>query len=126
MSCGKSSSACCPEKQEIKKTKAEHLHHQLRTPDAPLVINVLNKELYDQCHIDGSINIPLAELSAQAQGWNKDVAIVVYCSSAECSASTRAALILINMGFTHVEVYPGGTKEWRELGLPIKGHGCSV
>ncbi len=80
------------------------------------LINVLDKKYHADCHIKGSINIPLDKLKAQTSSWKKDRYIVVYCATAQCSASQSSADILIKLGFTNVHKYKGGTKEWKSLG----------
>lgn len=80
-----------------------------------IVINVLPKELYDDAHIPGSINVPLANLQNAAQTWNKEVPVVVYCSNYQCSASAGGARMLKNLGFKNVSAYEGGMAEWYQL-----------
>lgn len=91
-----------------------------------LVVNVLQKELYDDAHIAGSINVPLADLQKAAQKWDKEVPVVVYCSNYQCSASTGGARILKNLGFQKVAAYEGGMAEWYQLSredktYPVEG-----
>ncbi len=86
-----------------------------------MVVNVLSKDHYDECHIEGSINAPFDELEKHAQSWDKQKEIVVYCASYICSASKNAYHKLKKMGFTHVHAYEGGTKEWKEKGFPVNG-----
>jgi rhodanese-related sulfurtransferase len=80
-----------------------------------LVVNVLDKALYDDAHIASSINVPLAELQATSQKWNKDTAIVIYCSNYTCSASSGGARMLKKLGFNNVSAYEGGMAEWYQL-----------
>lgn len=87
-----------------------------------VVINVLDKDLYDDCHIKGSINVPYENLEKFVQDLDKDSSeIVVYCSNYMCSTSGVAAKQLTQMGFKHVWAYEGGTAEWHQMGLPVEG-----
>lgn len=87
-----------------------------------VVINVLDKEPYDDCHIKGSVNVPFTQLSAYAQNLDPETAeIVVYCSNYMCSTSGHACKQLMKMGFKHVWAYEGGTAEWYQMGLPVEG-----
>lgn len=90
--------------------------------DGLVVVNVLDKELYDDCHIKDSINIPFEIIEEQAAAViNKNAEIVVYCSNYQCSTSEYAARKLSDQGFTNVSVYEGGTAEWFQEGLPVEG-----
>jgi len=86
-----------------------------------LVINVLDKQYYDDCHIKGSINIPLDQLESRAKELDKNQTIIVYCTSYSCSASRKAWHILNNMGFKDIYAYEGGMAEWYQMGFPIEG-----
>ncbi len=86
-----------------------------------VIINVLDKQLYDDCHIKGSINVSMADLAQYARALPKDVEIVVYCSNYMCSASGYACKQLKDMDFKHVWAYEGGTAQWYQKGLPVEG-----
>ncbi len=86
-----------------------------------LVINVLDQELYNDCHIVGSINVPFDQLEDFAQKTNKTTPIVLYCSNYRCTASGIGARMLKNLGFSNVSIYEGGTAEWYQKKLPVQG-----
>jgi len=87
-----------------------------------VVINVLDKDVYDDCHIKGSVNVPFTTLKDYAQGLDPETAeVVVYCSNYMCSTSGHACKELMSMGFKHVWAYEGGTAEWHQMGLPVEG-----
>ncbi len=86
-----------------------------------IIINVLNKELYDDCHIKGSINIPFEKFAIESEKLNKNADIVVYCSNYQCTASGYAAELLLQKGFKKVAAYEAGMAEWYQRGLPIEG-----
>src|SRR5574342_286397 len=68
-----------------------------------VVVNVLDKDLYDDCHIKGSINIPFEIIEEQAVAHiDKNADIVIYCSNYQCSTSEYAARKLRGLGFTNV------------------------
>jgi rhodanese-related sulfurtransferase len=85
------------------------------------VINVLEKNYYDDAHIKGSINVPFMSLEQFVSPLNRKTPLVVYCANYHCSASGAAAQQLLKMGFSLVHAYEGGTAEWRQLGYPIDG-----
>ena len=87
-----------------------------------VVINVLDKKLYDDCRIKGSIHVPFEELEQFAQKrLSKDAEIVLYCSNYFCSSSGFGCKKLQELGFKNVRAYEGGTAEWYQLGLPVEG-----
>ncbi len=86
-----------------------------------LVINVLPHDTFQDCHIDGSINVPLEKLPSYAQDLDKEQPIVVYCASYKCPASRNAWKLLNEMGFSNVLAYEGGIAEWFQKGYPSQG-----
>lgn len=91
------------------------------------VLNVLDKDAYDDCRIAGSTNVPFQEVETFAKGLDRNAEIVVYCANYTCSASGAAAQKLKAMGFQKVWAYEGGTAEWYQAGLkeanqyPVEG-----
>jgi len=79
------------------------------------VVNVLNKEMYDDAHISGSIHVSMDKLDQKMQEWRKDVPIVFYCSNYMCQASKDAARKFRENGFQHAYAYEGGMAEWYQL-----------
>lgn len=86
-----------------------------------LVINVLKKEYYKDCHILGSMNVPLDELEAYMHDVDRSTPVVVYCASYSCPLSTQAWEILHKLGFVHAFAYEGGMAEWTQKGYLVQG-----
>lgn len=88
-----------------------------------VVVNVLDAEYHDDCHIKGSINVPFMELEKYAlEHWNKEkTQIVLYCGNYKCTASGFGARMLRDLGFKHAWAYEGGSAEWIKKGFPIVG-----
>ncbi len=86
-----------------------------------LVVNVLDSELYDDCHIEGSINVPFEQLEHFAQHLDRNMQIVLYCSNYKCTASVFGARVLKSMGFVHVWAYEAGMAGWYQEKLPSVG-----
>jgi rhodanese-related sulfurtransferase len=88
-----------------------------------VIVNVLDKEAFDDCHIKGSINVPFMELKKYAlDHWDKDVTeIVVHCSNYSCGASSEGYTMLTKLGFKHVWAFEGGTAEAKQFGIPVVG-----
>jgi len=87
-----------------------------------VVINVLDKKLYDDCHIAGSICVPFMEVQKYAlKHIDKDAEIILYCSNYLCTSSIVNRKQLLNLGYKNVWVYKGGTAEWHQRGYPVNG-----
>lgn len=86
-----------------------------------IVINVLDPELYADCHIKGSINVPFETVEQFAQQLDKDTPVVAYCSNYKCTASSLTARLFKQLGFKHVWAYEAGMAGWYQQGLPVEG-----
>ncbi|MCL4229832.1 rhodanese-like domain-containing protein [Candidatus Dependentiae bacterium] len=92
-----------------------------------IVVNVLDKEHFENCRIPGSMSVPFQQIDSfvtqlnEAYADKSAVEIVVYCSNYMCSASGEAAKILKKNGFEHVMAYEAGMAEWYQQGLPTEG-----
>jgi rhodanese-related sulfurtransferase len=78
------------------------------------IIDVRTPAEFQRGHIDGSVNIPLQQLSANLSRIKKEKPVITCCASGMRSASARA--ILKSNGFQ--EVYNGGG--WMALGRKIE------
>ncbi len=85
------------------------------------LINVLAKEAYDDCHITGSLSVPLVALAAYVKDLPKNTELIVYCAHYDCPASRKAWQLLTDLGFTNVFAYEGGIAEWHQKGYPTEG-----
>jgi len=86
-----------------------------------LVINILDENLYQDCHIAGSIHVPFDQLELYMKDKDHGAEIVLYCSNYACGASAYAVKMLQKLGFEHVYAYEGGMAEWYQKGLPVEG-----
>lgn len=73
-----------------------------------VVIDVRTLDEYNTGHIDGSINIPVDNISDV--DYDKDTLIIVYCASGMRSAN--AAETLVDLGYTKVHNLDGGLINW--------------
>ena len=86
-----------------------------------VIINVLDPDYYQDCHITGSINIPFEQFEDAIRSMNKQDNYVTYCSNYTCTAAPFAAGMMQDQGFEHVSVLPGGIVDWYQKGLPVQG-----
>ena len=77
-----------------------------------VLLDVREKEEYDEGHIPGAILIPHEEISERAEEViiNKDVQILVYCRSGR--RSKIAAEALLELGYTNIKEF-GGIIDWQ-------------
>jgi len=78
------------------------------------VINVLDRDLYNDCHIAGSVQVSLDAIESFVKNLDKNVEIVVYCSGYSCLASSQVAQQLKTLGFDHVWAYEAGMADWHQ------------
>ncbi|WP_230594362.1 rhodanese-like domain-containing protein [Rhodococcoides fascians] len=81
-----------------------------------------NRQSWDQGHIPGALHIPTLDMQEHASRAlpDRDADIVVYCWGPGCNGSTRAALALTRLGYTHVRELIGGFEYWAREGLAIE------
>jgi rhodanese-related sulfurtransferase len=94
------------------------LEKKLSGPAAPLVLDVRNPpEAQAEGAIEGSLLIPLDQLSARLAELPRDREIVVVCKRG--MRSFNAATWLRGQGRNALNLL-GGMDAWRSLGLPVK------
>jgi rhodanese-related sulfurtransferase len=84
-----------------------------------LLVDVLDKDAFAKDHIPGARNVPLdtpdfARAVATKAAGSKSRRVVLYCSGPDCDASSKAARLLVQGGFTDVLEYTGGLAAWNE------------
>ncbi|AFD00640.1 Rhodanese-related sulfurtransferase [Methanocella conradii HZ254] len=105
---------------QIKFISVTHLKKIIDGGEPVKLVDVRGSEEYAKEHIKGAMSIPLDSLDKAKQLFKGDDAIIVYCDSYVCSASTSAAKALAKMGFTNVRDYKGGLLEWKMNGFPTE------
>jgi len=104
---------------------ARELDKSLRQEDAPLLVDSLSDDHFQQVHLPGAQNAcvfqvtflnRMAELAPE-----KGIFIVVYGSRAETRDAETAAGKLMRAGYTRVAVLEGGLAAWQAAGYPLEG-----
>ena len=104
----------------MKKTiTTEKLQSLRKSAEGFLLIDVVTKEGFDKDHIPGARNVPLAsddfvQAVARKASGSKTRKVVLYCDNSRCDASSKAAQMLVDDGFTNVFEYEGGLSSWNE------------
>ena len=82
---------------------------------------VLSVESFREGHLPGAISIPIDKLEKEGpKKLKKTDKIVVYCASYACHASTKAAEMLLKMGYKNTFDFKGGKKTWVDSGLELE------
>ena len=106
----------------FKTINRDELDRMISSGEKFKLVDVLAKDSFEKEHIRCSISLPLNEIEEKAgQEFRKDEAIVVYCASFECQASTMAAKKLAEMGFKNVYDYKGGIRDYKEGDISLEG-----
>jgi len=93
----------------------EEAYEIITSSEDYFILDVRNKNEYDEAHIEGAVLIPVSTLEDRLDELPHDKPIIVYCRSGNRSAA--AASILVENGFN--EVYDmGGITEWIGKGYP--------
>jgi rhodanese-related sulfurtransferase len=90
-----------------------------QTPDL-LVLDVRERDAYEQGHIAGARLLPRGQLELRVNQELPDPTgrIVACCEFGRIS--TLAAATLREMGYQRVVALDGGMQAWREAGYPVK------
>ncbi|MFI7575727.1 rhodanese-like domain-containing protein [Micromonospora sp. NPDC049497] len=92
---------------------ATELRGALDGPEAPVVLDVRNAGEREQGAVDGSLHIPLAELTRRVDEVPTDRPVVVHCAGGY--RSSVAASLLRNAGRADVSDLLGGYGAWQTL-----------
>ncbi len=92
----------------------EDLSVLLKNKTAPLLVDVRTPEEYERGAIPTAINIPHEVIDDRmlVEAPDKDTPMILYCKTGR---RTQIAFdTLIQQGYTHVQQYKGGYKEWSQ------------
>lgn len=96
---------------------AELVH--LINRESPAVIDIRNREAFQEGHIVGAVNFPQAELEKDFSKLNKykDRPLVIVCAMGQKAG--EVAVKLKKQGFTNVRVLSGGINAWKSAQMPL-------
>jgi rhodanese-related sulfurtransferase/uncharacterized membrane protein YphA (DoxX/SURF4 family) len=85
-------------------------------------VDVRPPEQYQEGHIRGAINLPMADFDRIADkmvvDYPEDTIFVTYCDGEDCALAAEVALKLKKIGFENVRVLHDGWNVWKNLHLP--------
>ena len=91
--------------------------HELWQKKKPLVIDVRDRDDYNETHVRGAVNIPLHELSEHAPDLplDRDTPVLTVCQRGNISLT--GVLFLTSLGYRNARSITGGTNAWHESGF---------
>jgi rhodanese-related sulfurtransferase len=110
------------EASSIKLLSAEELHDMIIGDVNFVLLDVRAPLEYEDNHISGAINIPVAELRTRYSELNKDKTIVMICSSG--NRSSLGASILEQHGFREIYNVAGGMTGYSAAGYTRECRAC--
>ena len=86
------------------------------------LVEALDADEFRRGHLPGAVNIPRRSVDELAPRLlpDRDVPVVVYCSSIACAASGEVARRLVEHGYADVRHYAEGKADWIEAELPLE------
>lgn len=104
-------------RDELEPVSREELLDRLRCGSAT-VLDVRPEDEFQQGHLEGALNIPLAQLERRLAELPKDREVVAYCRGPWCVLSFEAVAALRQRGY-RARRLEDGFPEWKVAGLPI-------
>jgi len=93
---------------------SEEAYEMLQKPDDVLLIDVRERNEYNNEHLQGAKNIPLNQMEKQVGKLPRDKDIVIYCLTG--ARSIRAIRMLEVAGFTRLFHMHQGLRGWNKKG----------
>jgi len=77
-------------------------------------IDVRSKLEFDVIHMQGALHVPVARIDFEKniKRLNENKPIVFYCNGVTCAKSYKAAIRMLNKGYSNVKVYDAGIFAW--------------
>ena len=103
-------------KAQIREASAEDVENAIGAEPKPLLVDVRERDEFEQGFIPGSVHIPrgLLESRIEAASADRDRPLVIYCASGIRSA--YAAHTLGELGYSDVVSLAGGFSGWKQSG----------
>ena len=106
-------------KREIEEVDARAAHGLLEDGDAPVLVDVRERDEWEEGHLPGAIHVPRGHLESRIEQAVPDHErdVIVYCAGG--SRSAFAAKTLEELGYANVRSLAGGFTDWKRNGLPV-------
>ncbi|MEO8289115.1 MAG: rhodanese-like domain-containing protein [Chloroflexota bacterium] len=86
------------------------------------IVDVRDKQFYDQGHIKGSINVPHGDLASRLSDLPRSGNLVLYCECPNDEESASVAYALKIAGYTNMRILQGpqALTAWKNAGYPVE------
>lgn len=113
--------ACVKENQEVEKISLGALKTILGSNAEVVLLDARTAKWDDGKRIPGALSLTNEDHAEKFHALipNKDALIIVYCSHAQCGASSRLAKRLKELGYGCILKYAEGIEEWIANGNPV-------
>ncbi len=108
----------------ITQISAEELHDKIQSPSKFVLLDVRALDEFEDSHIEGAINIPVADLREKHKDLNKEDTIIIICSSG--NRSSLGSSILSQNGFNNLYNVAGGMTGYSAAGYVKRCTVCEV
>jgi molybdopterin/thiamine biosynthesis adenylyltransferase/rhodanese-related sulfurtransferase len=107
-------------RDEIDEVEADRAGEVLSRDDGPLVIDVRERDEWDEGHLPGAIHIPRGSLESRIEqiAADRTQPLLLYCAAGNRSAF--AARTLEELGYEKVSSLAGGFTDWKRNGHPTE------
>lgn len=86
---------------------------------ATKVFHAASEETYAAGTLPTAVRVEYAALSAETLGADKGAKMTFLCANTMCSASKKAALAAVDLGYTDVNVFEAGVDGWKAAGKQV-------
>ena len=107
-------------KYNIKTVDVHYLKNMMETQGNICLIDVREKDEWEQARIPGAIHIPKDEITSNIGTFVLDKSQTIYLHCRGGVRSIYAAQSLVDAGYEEVYSVDGGIIEWTMFGYPIK------
>ena len=107
-------------KASVEEVDARRAHELLDGGDAPLLVDVRERDEWEQGRIPGSVLVPRGNLESRIENVAPDRSqpVLLYCAAGNRSAF--AAKTLTELGYERAISLAGGYEDWKRSGLPTE------
>jgi rhodanese-related sulfurtransferase len=105
-------------KASIEEVDASRAQELLNGDDGPVLVDVRERDEWEQGRIPGAVHVPRGYLESRIEGVapNRSRPVLLYCAAGNRSAF--AAKTLAELGYERALSLAGGYTDWQRNGLP--------
>lgn len=86
---------------------------------ATKVFHAASEETFAAGTLPTAVRVDYAAMSAETLGADKDAKMTFLCANTMCSASGKAAMAAVDLGYTDVHVFKEGVAGWKAAGKAL-------